>query len=165
MAWAGMPLKSRRIKTCSNSRYSSLLGDRKFKLMCDKTIYASEIYYPIAMTTIKTSILLFYLRLFGARKWFRRVLYGTQALVIGWCIATSAAAIFRCNPIRYGLLPLTEEVAAHCDNVTAYLLATSVVNVFFEFWILLMPLSVVWTLQLPNKQKMAVSCIFMLGAL
>ena len=75
------------------------------------------------------------------------------------------AAIFRCSPIGYGLLPVTEDVMAHCDNITLYLLVTSVINVFLEFWILLMPLSVVWTLQLPNKQKVAVSCIFMLGAL
>ena len=134
-------------------------------LIFDKTIYVSEIYYPIVMTIIKTSILLFYLRLFGARKWFRRLLYITQALILGWCIATTAAAIFRCKPIRYGLLPVTEDVIAHCDNLNLYLLVTSVINVIFEFWILLMPLSVVWTLQLPNKQKVAVSCIFMLGVL
>lgn len=134
-------------------------------LILDKTIYASEIYYPIEMTTIKTSILLFYLRLFGARKWFRRLLYITQALVLSWCIATTMAAIFRCRPIGYGLLPITEDVIAHCDNIDLYLLVTSVINVFLEFWILLMPLSVVWTLQLPNKQKVAVSCIFMLGVL
>lgn len=130
-----------------------------------KTLYASEIYYPIAMTTIKTSILLFYLRLFGARKWFRRLLYITQALVISWCIAAAAAAIFRCRPIRYGLLPFTEEVLSHCGDIYLYSLVTSVFNVIFEFWILVMPLPVVWTLQLPRKQKVAVSCIFMLGAL
>ena len=142
-----------------------ILIDMSIILIFDKTIYVSEIYYPIVMTVIKTSILLFYLRLFGARKWFRRLLYITQALILGWCIATTAAAIFRCTPIRYGLLPVTEDVIAHCDNLNLYLLVTSVINVIFEFWILLMPLSVVWTLQLPNKQKVAVSCIFMLGVL
>lgn len=117
------------------------------------------------MTIIKTSILLFYLRLFGIRKWFRRVLYVTESVVVCWCIATVFAAIFRCSPVRYGLLPITEQTVSHCDDINLYLLTTSVLNVVVEFWILLLPLSVVWTLQLPNKQKVAVSCIFLLGAL
>lgn len=134
-------------------------------LMLNKTIYASEIHYPITMTIIKTSILLFYLRLFGVRKWFRRVLYVTESVVVCWCIATVFAAIFRCSPVRYGFLPVTTQTISHCDDIDAYLLATSILNVVLEFWILLLPLSVVWTLQLPNKQKAAVSCIFLLGAL
>ena len=133
--------------------------------MLDKIIYASGISYPITMTIIRTSILLFYLRLFGVRKWFRRVLYVTEVVVVCWCIATVFPAIFRCNPVRYGLLPITEETISHCDDIDGYLLATSVLNVVVEFWILLLPLSIVWTLQLPNKQKVAVSCIFLLGAL
>lgn len=134
-------------------------------LMLDKTIYASEIHYPITMAIIKTSILLFYLRLFGVRKWFRRVLYVTESVVVCWCVATVFAAIFRCSPVRYGLLPVTKQTISHCDDIDAYLLATSVLNVVVEFWILLLPLSIVWTLELPNKQKLAVSCMFLLGAL
>ena len=145
--------------------YPFPLISRHYGLMLDKTIYASEIYYPITMTIIKTSILLFYLRLFGVRKWFRRVLYVTESVVVCWCIATVFPAIFRCSPVRYGLLPVTEQTISHCDDIDAYLLATSVLNVVVESWILLLPLSVVWTLQLPNKQKVAVSCIFLLGAL
>ena len=133
--------------------------------MLDKILYASEICYPVTMAVIKTSILLFYHRLFGVRKWFRRVLYVTESVVVCWCIATVLAAIFRCSPVRYGLLPVTDETIIHCDDIYAYLLATSVLNVVVEFWILLLPLSVVWTLQLPNRQKVAVTCIFLLGAL
>ena len=53
-------------------------------------------------------------------------------------------------------------------TATTFVLTCSlraVLNVVVEFWILLLPLSVVWTLQLPNRQKVAVTCIFLLGAL
>ena len=133
--------------------------------MLDKTIYASEIYYSVTMTIIKTSILLFYLRLFGVRKWFRRVLYVTESVVVCWCIAAVFPAIFRCRPVRDGLLPITKGTISHCDNIDVYLLTTSVLNVVVEFWILLLPLSIVWIIQLPKRQKVAVSCIFLLGAL
>lgn len=145
--------------------YRSSTSDESYKLMFEKTVYASEIHYPITMTMIKTSIILLYFRLFGVSKWFRMVLYVTEAVILSWCIATVLPAIFRCKPVPYGWLTPTVEMIGHCTNIDAYLLATSVLNVIIEFWILLLPLSVVWRLRLPTKQKVAVSCIFLLGAL
>lgn len=39
----------------------------------------------VIISIIKTSILLFYLHLFGTRQGFRELLYTTQVLVIIWC--------------------------------------------------------------------------------
>ena len=38
-----------------------------------------------------------------------------------------------------------------------------IVNIFIDLMILIMPLPVVWTLQMPKKQKLAVSGVFLLG--
>lgn len=55
-------------------------------------IYASDVNYPFSVSTIKLAILLFYLRLFGSRTGFRKVLYVTGALVISWFIGKSFTA-------------------------------------------------------------------------
>lgn len=128
-------------------------------------IYASQIHYPVTVAAIKTSIILFYLRLFGSRKRFRNVLYVTQALVTAWCTITVFLAIFHCVPIYYNWNLDLDQMESHCDNINAYLIGTSVVNVFFDFWILILPLFVVWALQLSKRRKMGLSVIFMLGLL
>lgn len=128
-------------------------------------MYVSEIHYPITITAIKTSILLFYLRLFGARTWFRYATYVTEAVVISWCTATVFAAVFHCKPIHVSWSIDPIEFMEHCNDTNAYLIATSVINVILDFWILALPLSIVWTLQMSSKSKVSLSGIFLLGAL
>lgn len=128
-------------------------------------IYASQIHYPINVAAIKTSIILFYFRLFRTRYTFRKILYVTQILVAAWCIITIFLAIFHCMPIYYAWTPNLGEIKSHCSDINAYLVSTSVVNVLFDFWILALPLSVVWRLQLSRRRKMGLSGIFMLGLL
>ncbi|KAL9134550.1 MAG: hypothetical protein Q9175_004263 [Cornicularia normoerica] len=133
-------------------------------LTLEKDVYVSEIHYPINITAIKTSILLFYLRLFGARLWFRNVLYLTEAIVLSWCMATVFPAVFHCKPIHIAWSIDPSEMMEHCNNINAYLIATSVINVILDFWILALPLSIVWTLQMSRKSKASLSGIFLLGA-
>ena len=127
-------------------------------------IYANEIHYPINIVTIKTSILLFYLRLFGTRKGFRRTLYATEALILAWFIATLFPAIFRCNPLQ-DAFEMDPAILAHCIHVNPYFITTSTVNVVLDFWVLAIPLSVFWTLQLSPRRKVVLSGIFLLGLL
>lgn len=141
------------------------MNNRDLELTIEKDVYVSEIHYPITITAIKISILLFYLRLFGARKWFRHVIYITEAIVLSWCMATILPAVFQCKPIHIAWSIDAIEMMEHCNNLNAYLIATSVINVILDFWILALPLSIVWTLQMSRKSKASLSGIFLLGAL
>ena len=138
---------------------------RDLKLNMNKDVYVSEIHYPIAITTIKTSILLFYLRLFGASKGLRYVLYITETIVLSWCLAATFSVVFKCKPIRAAWAFDPNELSEKCINSNAYLIATSVINVILDFWILALPLSIVWALQMTRKLKASLSGIFLLGAL
>ena len=119
----------------------------------------------------KTSILLFYLRLFGtpgARLGFRKLLHVTQALVVVWLIASVVPGIFRCHPIDDSWNPLVvgaPDVRQYCNDSNTYYVSTSVFNVALDFWILVLPLSIVWTLQLSGRRKIGLSAIFLLGGL
>ncbi len=119
----------------------------------------------------KTSILLFYYRLFatpGTRQGFKKLLYTTQALVIMWLIASLIPGILRCHPIDDTWNPLIvggPDVRDYCLNDKAYYISSSAINVALDFWILVLPISIVWTLQVSRRRKVGLSAIFLLGGL
>lgn len=119
----------------------------------------------------KTSILLFYFRLFGTpgtRPGFRKVLYTTQALVVVWLVASLIPGTFRCHPIRAMWSPLVVDapnVRVYCINDTDYYIASSAFNVALDLWILVLPLPIVWKLQLSARRKVGLTGIFLLGGL
>lgn len=127
-------------------------------------IYANDVHYPFSISTIKLAILLFYLRLFGSRKYLKKILYATGALVVSWFIGVTFPAIFMCNPISVAFVLDTVDQEQHCIGANAYLISTSVFNVLLNLWILGLPLSIIWTLQLSRRRKYGLSGIFLLGA-
>ncbi|KAL8949239.1 MAG: hypothetical protein Q9222_004638 [Ikaeria aurantiellina] len=123
-----------------------------------KIIYGIEILYGLLLTAIKSSILMLYLRLFGVRKLFRLSIYVVQTIVICWCIAIVFVSIFQASPIRSLWHP--ELMNAHHINFTAYLVGLAVPNVTVDFAILVLPVYIIWQLQLSKKRKAALSAIF-----
>ena len=128
-------------------------------------LYANEVHYTFSISTVKFAILLFYLRLFGSRQGFKKILYSTGALTISCCIGLIFPAIFRWTPIcaAFSLDALYQD--HHCINTDAYLVSTSVINVLLDVWILVLPLFIIWTLQLSPRQNYELSGVFLLGAL
>ena len=136
-----------------------------------KSIYAGNFLYLSTISLTKASILLFYLRLFGTpgtRPGLRKLIYTTQVLVIVWLIASVIPGIYRCHPIDDMWNPLIfsgPDIRNHCIDENAYYVSTSVFNVALDFWILVLPLSIVWTLQLSRRRKAGLIAIFLLGIL
>lgn len=50
-----------------------------------------------------------------------------------------------------------------CLNITALLISTAVLNIFTDIGILILPMPIVWRLQIQRSQKFAVSGVFLLG--
>ena len=130
-------------------------------------IYGIEILYPLVVTAIKCSILMLYLRLFGVRPLFRKVIYGMLALVVGWCIAVVFAAIFQASPPSLLWTTNLKDLPQgyHHIDFPAYLIGSAVPNVVMDFAILFLPMSIVWQLQISMSRKMALSAVFAVGAL
>lgn len=77
-------------------------------------------------------------------------------------IGTFIGCVFQCDltslywdRTSYGL----------CINLTGFLISTSVLNLCTDVSILILPISVVWKLQIKKSQKIAISGIFLLGGL
>lgn len=134
--------------------------------MLAQIIYGIEILYGPLVTAIKCSILMLYLRLFGVRPVFRKTIYVMLALVVGWCIAVFFAAIFQASPPRLLWTTNLKDLpkGAHHIDFTAYLIGTAVPNVVMDFAILLLPMGIVWQLQISKRRKIALSAVFAVGA-
>lgn len=79
-----------------------------------------------------------------------------------WHSAFFLAFIFQCTPIDTVWNPAA--LAPHCVNRIGLWLAYAISDVLTDCLILSMPVPAVWQLQMPTRQKVAVSGIFLLGA-
>ncbi len=119
--------------------------------------------YPITITLIKTSLLLFYFRLFGIHKGSRIAVYVTGVLSLGWCIGIIFAGALQCLPVKQCLNGVGPPIT-HNFSFESYLLGYAIPNVTLDFAILVLPISAVWNLVLTKRKKVAVSAVFLLGA-
>lgn len=116
--------------------------------------------WPITQTAIKMSILLFYLRLF-ATKQFCIAAYTIMFVVCLWCIEQVLASLLICKPISYNWQFKTQQ--GTCGNTMANCIAGAAINVFTDLVILLLPMPIIWRLQIPTRSKLSLSFIFGLG--
>ena len=113
--------------------------------------------YPI----IKLSILLLYLRIFINSR-FRQLCWAGVTFVSCMCVANTLVAIFACRPVA-GFY--NSNIKATCINDVQFYWATAILNVVTDLYILVLPIPMVWRLQISFKRKLGISAMFMLGGL
>lgn len=108
----------------------------------------------------KYSILLFYSRIFKERS-FKIALWITTGLVTAWFIAIETSVIVECLPIH----ALWDFTPGRCININAFFLGSGIPNILLNFIILVLPLPMIWTLQIERSYKLVLSSVFLLGGL
>ena len=126
-----------------------------------KDIYATELLYVIGTALVKFSILSLYSQIFGVSQRFRFLVGTVGALISAHLVIAFFMALFQCRPINGAW---DGNVKATCMNVELWSLVIGVVNVCLEFGVLLLPISMVWGVQMKLRWKVQVSGMFMLGA-
>ena len=92
---------------------------------------------------------------------FCRAVSGVMGLTMAFCVAYFFAILFQCHPIAfYWDLTIPN---GRCENQTIIFLATASLNLFLDVIIVLMPIPVVWSLQMSTLRKVAVTAIFGMG--
>ena len=118
--------------------------------------------YCVAIYWAKLTIVLLLLRIFGVDARFRRV---------GWVFITTwtiysvidvLLVVFECSPVRKAWEPL---LPGRCIDIIHVGVASGVVNIIYDVILLIIPIPMVWRLQLAKKMKIAVTGIFMTGSL
>ncbi|KAL4899952.1 hypothetical protein BDW74DRAFT_183267 [Aspergillus multicolor] len=110
-----------------------------------KIIAASTFIWAFATTLVKLCLLSLYIQIFKSELVFRILAYIVAAL----------------SPFAYNWDQTIED--GHCGDNPKFQLSTAVVNMILDFFIVILPLPVLWGLQMARKRKIMLSEVFSLG--
>lgn len=120
----------------------------------------SQITYKAAINLTKCSILLLYLRLFGIVRWMRWACRGLLGCVIIYCISSMTATIFQCNPVAKAF---DKARTGTCINLATFWFANAGFSIATDVIVLLLPMPLVYGLEVPRAQKLALMAVFAIG--
>jgi hypothetical protein len=127
-----------------------------------QTLFVTEMIYGLLIALEKTSILLLYRRLFSVHRWFRMSTTILIAYAWMWAVSEALTAIFQCQPVA---LQWDKTLQGTCIDQLAFFRWISVPNVIHDVAMLLLPIPIIWKLQINIRQKIALSSVFLIGSM
>ncbi|KAG5957352.1 hypothetical protein E4U58_006172 [Claviceps cyperi] len=125
--------------------------------------FIQQILYLYLMTTIKSSLIHFYLTIFPTKR-VRIVLWSTFGVNIAWGIACILVTIFQCVPVENNWLRyLQQDSSGKCLNMNLLGWTNGAVSVAIDLWIIGIPLSQITKLDLHWKKKIGAIVMFLTG--
>jgi hypothetical protein len=129
--------------------------------MVSKLYYFGELLYYICVSVTKLAILFLYLRL-ATSKTFRKIVYCVMGFVIATALSSCLASIFQCTPIKRAWSVQKLE-PGHCINVNALFYANAGLDIFQDLIIYVLPMNMLYHIQIPRRQKYALMLVFAVG--
>lgn len=134
-------------------------GDVTDVTMSQAFVGIQTLYFLNAALT-KTSLLLLYFRIFGVVKKFRHALWISAFIIVGYWIATTILAFLGCTPFAYNW---NKKIEGRCVHLVDFFRWNGICNLLIDFLVLLLPLPMVWRLNVARRAKLELSGIFLLG--
>ncbi|KAI1763215.1 hypothetical protein GGR53DRAFT_372930 [Hypoxylon sp. FL1150] len=122
----------------------------------------SVLYFTVSGAT-KLGILLMYHRIFAISTLFRYQLFVSSALVLGWWVGCTVAALRKCQDLVVGLASTLND-PRYCFDFNVFWLASGICEILLDVLILTLPVGVVVRMRYSVKRKLMISGIFLLGA-
>ncbi|KAK7702658.1 hypothetical protein SLS57_011269 [Botryosphaeria dothidea] len=132
---------------------------------------AASSLYIFSTGLTKISILFFYRRLGSGSlsKWYLTAVKASIAFVFAYMITFELTLFFGCTPIHAYWMQvdfhwyLANKSKFHCMDEGADYMAASVISVVQDFLACCLPIMIMWTLQIPKRQKIALGGVFGVG--
>ncbi|KAK8074235.1 hypothetical protein PG994_005134 [Apiospora phragmitis] len=127
-----------------------------------KSILAFEMVYFTSMALPKMAIVFLYLRVFNWRGAMRTWAYVIQALLAATSLSFVLVACFQCRPLAFWwdrTIP-----GGVCIDVQGFFHAQAIPGIIMDCFIIGLPLSTIWGLQLPTAKRVALALIFAIGS-
>lgn len=118
------------------------------------------ILYTTSLTFIRMSVVLFYYRIFGTHRWYRMSLWIAAGIVIAWFVALNCLTLTLCTPIAK---QWDYRIPGHCLPFIGAFIDLTISNVLVDLLLLILPLPMLWRLQINLKKKLALIANFVLG--
>lgn len=130
-------------------------------MTCAQLFYFGEVMYYITVGTTKIAVLLLYLRIIPPnKKYYRYVIYSVMVFIALTVFACVVANIFQCTPVDFAW---NKNQQGSCINQVALYYSNAGLDIFQDLVIYLLPIRILYQLQLPRKQKIALIAIFVVG--
>lgn len=120
----------------------------------------AQVTYKAAINLVKCCILLLYLRLFQVVRWFRLSCWALLTIVAMYCAASILVTIFQCSPLIRAFDKATPGV---CINTAKFWFANAGFSIATDIIILTLPIPLVWKLEVPITQRLALVGVFTMG--
>ena len=126
-----------------------------------KANFAALFVWDAAVSLPKISALFFYDRVFGSSgRALRRALWLGYFLNLGWMFAMWIVTVCTCVPTYKYWRPMS---AGTCMSPDTPWLVAVVPQMIIDLYVLILPLPLLWKLQLKPMRKFLVSCVFVCG--
>ena len=122
-----------------------------------------EVTWAVAITFIRASVLALYIFLFGTTKSFRIACYMVHGINGAFGAATILGACLICQPFSFNWdqsIP-----GGYCGDQVAFELFIGIVNLLLDVTVVVLPMPVLWRLQMAMHRKAVLSGIFGLGVM
>ncbi len=129
-----------------------------------KSIYAEQMTIAVALFFSKLSILILFHRIFSLQKIFRYANYLGMIWAFLLAIASIIQALVYCTPRGMQSFD-TPETTVRCNELEQPILVRGAFQAALDFYILLLPLPLLWNLQLTIRRKLELTVVFMTGLL
>ncbi|KAF6828178.1 integral membrane protein [Colletotrichum plurivorum] len=123
------------------------------------TTLGITITYSTSVSFSKLSILTFYLRLSPERK-FRWTVFVLIGIVSAYTVVYQILIIFQCQPVS---MSWDINAKGTCIGKMIPMMTLSAANIVIDIIILLIPVKVVWSLQMARRQKVSLVFLFATG--
>jgi hypothetical protein len=112
----------------------------------------------------KLSLLLLLLRLFSPDRRTRLLVYFGIVCTFIYYMTTVTISVALCAP-RHGENWPQALLSSRCAKAMVMTYVQGIFNIVSDFYILILPIPVVWKLQLPFRRKIGLCGVFMMGLL
>ena len=127
-----------------------------------KAWIASDALWTAANTSIKVSIVHFLITIFGSNKTFLKIAYAVTVLVSAFGLALILGDVFTCRPLSKVWHPRRPGV---CEKTYPYLIYISSCNMATDLIIIILPMPMIWGMQMATRRKIELTVIFALGSM
>lgn len=125
--------------------------------------YAVQILYNPILALVKSSVLIFLLRLFGQKDRVRRFIIWLNVANIAQMVAVFLAITLQCLPVAFNW-DLSIRGGRCVDRRVLYT-CTAVINIVTDLLVLGLPVWIFVGLKIPKRTKFALLFVFLLGFL
>ena len=126
--------------------------------------FTSRIAQSTAFFSSRLPIFFLYLRLFGRRKGVKYAVYVGLVVNLVLHVIVIALVAHYCSPAS-GYAWGVPKYLQYCKKAAAEPILQGVTNVVLDLYIFILPLPIIWNLQMPFRKRIGVIAIFTTGSM